>query len=314
MDETHRNLLIKQQYRLYNDHSALKLCHWMKESMVHGRTCYKQDFYGIESHRCLQMTPAINECSHSCQFCWRVQGKDFEVSSWAEPKDILENLIQQQRLLISGFNGDPRCSKKMFAEAQNPNQVAISLAGEPLIYPYLSDFLKVCHSKKMTTFLVTNGTYPEKLMDLDELPSQLYVTIAAPNEEIYKRVCRPKISNGWQKIMKTLESLPSLKTRTVIRHTLVKNLNFGWVDDYARLDKIGDPFLIEPKGYVFVGGSRMRLSLSNMPSFTEIVDFSEQLGDKVGMDVIKEKMDSRVVLLGHPDTETNIKKVHHLGE
>ena len=64
MDEDYRNLLIKQQYRIYNDHAAVKLCHWMKESMVHGRTCYKQDFYGIKSHRCLQMTPAINECSH----------------------------------------------------------------------------------------------------------------------------------------------------------------------------------------------------------------------------------------------------------
>ena len=310
MDESYRNLLIKQQYRLYNDHAAVKLCHWMKESMIRQRTCYKHDFYGIDSHRCLQMTPAINECSHMCQFCWRVQEKDFKVKDWAEPKEMLDNLIAQQRLLISGFNGDSRVSKQMFKEANEPNQVAISLAGEPITYPYLSDFLKECHRRKMTTFLVTNGTYPERLMELDELPMQLYVTVAAPNEEIYKKVCRPKISDGWQRIMETLECLPSLDTRTVIRHTLVKDLNFGWVDDYARLDSIARPDMIEPKGYVFVGGSRMRLSMDNMHSFDERRQFSQELGSKVGMEIIKEKADSRVVLLGTPGMETNVRKIH----
>ena len=305
MDENYRNLLIKQQYRLYNDHSAVKLCHWMKESMVRGRTCYKHDFYGIDSHRCLQMTPAINECSHMCQFCWRVQERDFEVKDWAEPKDMLDNLIKQQRLLISGFNGDDRVSKKMFAEANEPNQVAISLAGEPITYPYLSDFLKECHRRKMT------GTYPERLEELDTLPMQLYITVAAPNEEVYKKVCRPKIKDGWERIMRTLELLPSLDTRTVIRHTLVKDLNLGWVDEYAALDKKGGPDLVEPKGYVFVGGSRQRLSMSNMPSFQEIKEFSQELGSRIGKEIIKEKEDSRVVLLGTPGMETDVRKLYY---
>ena len=128
MDEDYRNLLIKQQYRIYKDHAAVKLCHWMKESLTHGRKCYKQDFYGIESHRCLQMTTAINECSHRCQFCWRVQDRDFEVKDWAEPKDMLDHLIEMQRELITGYKGDPRVDRKMWEEANNPNQVAISLA------------------------------------------------------------------------------------------------------------------------------------------------------------------------------------------
>jgi len=310
MDESYRELLIRQQYRIYNDHAAVKLCHWMKESMIHERHCYKQDFYGIKSHRCLQMTPAINECSHQCTFCWRVEGRDFEVTDWAEPKDMLDALIAQQRLLISGFKGDSRCDKKMFEEACNPNQVAISLAGEPITYPYLSDFLKECHGRGMTTFLVTNGTYPDQIESLDTLPRQLYVTVAAPNEEIYRKVCRPKIKDGWERLMRTLELFPSLDTRTVIRHTLVKDLNFGWVDEYAKLDMIAQPDMIEPKGYVFVGGSRERLSLTNMPSFEEIKDFSIQLGDIVGMKLIKERPDSRVVLLGPEDIDTDIGKLY----
>ncbi|MFA6805370.1 MAG: 4-demethylwyosine synthase TYW1 [Candidatus Methanomethylophilaceae archaeon] len=312
MDKDYHDLLIKQQYRLYKDHAAVKLCHWMKESMIHERHCYKQDFYGIQSHRCLQMTPAINECSHQCTFCWRVQGRDFEVKDWAEPKEMLDELIAQQRLLISGFKGDPRCSKQMFEEASNPNQVAISLAGEPITYPYLSDFIKECHSRGMTTFMVTNGTYPDQLEALDELPRQLYVTVAAPNEQVYKQVCRPKIGDGWERLMRTLEIFPSLETRTVIRHTLVKDLNYGWIDDYAKLDKIGDPVLIEPKGYVFVGGSRERLHITNMPSFEEIKEFSRALGDRVGMSLIKERADSRVVLLGPEGIETDVRKLYGL--
>ncbi len=310
MDQAYRDLLIKQQYRLHNDHAAVKLCHWMKESMLHERHCYKQDFYGISSHRCLQMTPAINECSHMCTFCWRIQENDFEVREWAEPKEMLDALIEHQRKLIWGFKGDPRCRPEMFEEARNPNQVAISLAGEPITYPYLSEFLDECHRRRMTTFMVTNGTYPERLEALDTLPMQLYVTVAAPNEEVYRKVCRPKVSDGWDRIMRTLEMMPSLDTRTVIRHTLVKDVNFGWVDDYARLDNIAQPDLIEPKGYVFVGGSRQRLTMSCMPSFDEIRDFSRQLGERTGFEIVKERADSRVVLLGHPGEETDVRRIH----
>lgn len=312
MDENYRNLLIKQQYRIYNDHAAVKLCHWMKESLVRGRCCYKQDFYGISSHRCLQMTPAINECSHMCTFCWRVQEHDFDIKDWAEPKDMLDALIEHQRKLITGFKGDSRVSKEMFEEAWNPNQVAISLAGEPITYPYLSDFLKECHRRDMTTFMVTNGTYPERLVELDELPRQLYVTVAAPNEDIYRKVCRPKETGCWSRLMRTLEILPSLDTRTVIRHTLVKDINMCDVEEYARLDRIADPDLIEPKGYVFVGGSRMRLSMANMPSMDEIRGFSAKLGNLVGMEIIKERADSRVVLLGQPDMETNVRRLYSM--
>ncbi len=314
MDQAYKDLLIKQQYRLYKDHSAVKLCHWMKESMIHERHCYKQDFYGISSHRCLQMTPAINECSHMCTFCWRIQEHDFEVKDWAEPKEMLDALIEHQRSLIWGFKGDPRCDPKMFEEARNPNQVAISLAGEPITYPYMSEFLEECHRRHMSTFIVTNGTYPERLAALDVLPMQLYVTVAAPNKEIYKSVCRPKISDGWEKLMQTLELLPSLDTRTVIRHTLVKGINMGWEEDYGRLDRIADPTLVEPKGYVFVGGSRNRLSMACMPSFDEIKEFSANLGQHIGMEIIKERADSRVVLLGHPGMETNVRKIYHLDE
>lgn len=100
--------------------------------------------------------------------------------------------------MVSGFGGDPRCSKEMWLEAREPKQVAISLSGEPTLYPMLGDFIELCKRRGMTTFLVTNGTTPEILEKLDPLPTQLYVTVAAPNEEVYKRICVPRIPDGWE--------------------------------------------------------------------------------------------------------------------
>lgn len=310
MDSDYKALLEKQQYRICGDHAAVKLCHWAKESITGRRNCYKQDFYGITSHRCLQMTPAINECSHMCSFCWRVQEHDYEVTDWMEPAEMLDCLIERQRDLITGYKGDPRVTPELFEEASNPDQVAVSLAGEPITYPYLSDFFKECHRRGMTTFLVTNGTYPERLEALDELPCQLYVTVAAPDEETYRTVCRPKIDDGWEQIMKTLDLMPSLDTRTVIRHTLVDGLNMHDVEGYSKLDKRGDPDLIEPKGYVFVGGSRQRLSMANMPSFDKVREFSSELGELMGMEILKEKADSRVILLGTPGIDTDVRRIN----
>jgi tRNA wybutosine-synthesizing protein 1 len=296
----------KQQYKLHGGHAAVKLCHWMQQSLLKGRPCYKQEFYGIQSHRCLQMTPVVDQCTHNCLFCWRVQGFDRKEEQWREPEEVLDACISEQRKLVSGFGGDARCSKEMWKESREPKQVAISLSGEPTIYPHLGEFIEVCHRRGMTTFLVTNGTFPEVLEKLDPLPTQLYVTVAAPNEEVYRRLCVPRIPDGWERLKRTLELFPSLNTRTVIRHTLVKDWNVGWEDEYAKLDASADPDFIEPKGYVFVGDSRRRMSIDNMPSHDTITEFSKRLGDRMGMEILKERKDSRVLVLGKKDSQLRI--------
>ncbi len=299
-------LLERQQYRLHNGHAAVKLCHWMRQSLLKGRHCYKQEFYGIESHRCLQMTPVVNQCTHNCLFCWRVQGFESEPARWADPEEVLDVCIEQQRALVSGFGGDSRCSPQMWKESQQPKQVAISLSGEPTMYPYLGDFIEVCQRRGMTTFLVSNGTFPQILADLDPLPTQLYITVAAPNEQIYKRLCVPKIEDGWARLKETLQLMPSLSTRTVIRHTLVKDWNMGWEYEYAKLDALADPSFIEPKGYVFVGDSRRRMTIDNMPSHAMVSEFGSKIGDKLGLKLLMEKEDSRVVLLGEEGATVRI--------
>lgn len=295
-----KKILKKQHYAIVGKHSGVKLCHWMRQSLLFNRECYKQTFYGIQSHRCLQMTPAINYCNQTCIFCWRYQSfTEKKIMELDDPKFILENSIEAQRKLITGFKGDNRCDIKKWKEANNPNMVACSLSGEPTLYSKLGDFLEECHRKNMITFLVTNGTNPEVLENLDPLPKQLYVSVIAPNEKLYKKICNPLITNGWEKLNQTLELLPSLNTRVVIRHTLVQNWNMDNtnIKEYAILDKIASPLYIEPKGYVFVGNSRQRLSLCNMPTHNSVYYFGKRLADILGYELIMEKSDSRVVLL-----------------
>jgi len=235
-----------------------------------------------------------------CLFCWRHQGfTEKEFKDIDDPKFILDNSIEAQKKLITGFKGDERCDQEKWKEANNPNMLACSLSGEPTLYPYLGEFFAECHKRNITTFLVTNGTNPEALEKLDPLPKQLYVSVVAPNEKVYKKICSPLISDGWERINKTLELLPSLDTRTVIRHTLVKgwNMDSKYVKEYAKLIKKAKPMFIEPKGYVFVGYSRKRMNISNMPSHEEVSDFGEKLSKESGYDFAMEKPDSRVVLL-----------------
>ncbi len=299
MNPETKKILQKQGYAIVGNHSAVKLCHWLRESLLRNRFCYKQQFYGIATHRCLQMSPAVNNCTQNCLFCWRFQGFDeVYLKEVDDPKFIVEESIKQQKRLIVGYKGDPRVDRKKWEEAMDPKHVAISLIGEPTLYPRLGELIEEYHKRGFTTFLVTNGTMPEVLENLDPLPTQLYVTLAAPNEEIYKKLLVPLIRNGWERLNKTLELLPSLNTRTVIRHTLVKGWNMeNYVKEYARLDSIGEADFIEPKAYVFVGYSRERLNLSNMPSMDEIRSFASALASETGYNYIDEKEDSRVVLL-----------------
>jgi len=307
VDARTREHLEKQQYRLVGETGAVKLCHWMRQKLIYGRPCYKEEFYGIQSHRCLQMTPAVNICNFRCLFCWRFHGmSSFEGVSYPEPEELLEKCILEQRSLVSGFKGDERCDPALWEESRTPNQVAISLSGEPTLYPELGEFIALCKRKGMTTFLVTNGSVPKALAELSCMPTQLYVTVAAPNREVFKRLCVPQFDRAWDNLMDTLDLLGTLPTRTVVRHTLVKDWNLGWEDEYAKLDERADPTFVEPKGYVFVGDSRTRMTIGNMPSHQAVHEFSSRLASRLSMELLAEREDSRVVLLGKKGTRPRL--------
>jgi wyosine [tRNA(Phe)-imidazoG37] synthetase (radical SAM superfamily) len=136
-------------------------------------------------------------------------------------------------------------------EALTPNHAAISLDGEPLLYPKIDEYIQEFRNRGMTTFIVSNGTLPKTIEGLSSLPSQLYITLPASNEGLYKKACRPMIKDGWNNLNETLGLLSSLSCRTVIRLTAVKNLNLSanMIPEYTKLIEKANPTFIEIKGF-----------------------------------------------------------------
>ncbi|MBU7004240.1 MAG: 4-demethylwyosine synthase TYW1, partial [Theionarchaea archaeon] len=205
-------VLRKHGYGLVGAHSAVKLCHWLRKSLRNKGHCYKQEFYGIQSHRCLQMSPSVAHCNFKCQFCWRPVdlNEDFSMGIVDDPKSIVTESLRAQRRLVSGFGGVPDLVESgMFQEALEPRHAAISLAGEPTLYPGIGDLIEEYDRVGMTTFLVTNGSRPDVLSNLGKEPTQLYVSLSAPDEELHRTINNPVIPGTWQQLQETLELFDS---------------------------------------------------------------------------------------------------------
>ncbi len=301
-------LLKSQKYHLAGQHSAVKRCRWLYESLVHNRPCYKQKFYGIRSHQCVQMTPSVLYCNMRCRFCWRIQSGDVAFkwdetgpSRWDDPETIVEACIEAQTDILSGYKANPKVDKKTLREASTPRHAAISLTGEPTLYPRLGELIKSFHKRGFTTFLVSNGTLPDVLTQLDTEPTQLYVSLCAYDKQTFTKTCRPQIPNAWERLTKTLSLLSSFKCPTVIRLTLVRHVNLSHPEQYARLLSKAHPTYVEPKAYMHVGASQLRLSYENMPSHQEIRDFAVTVARETGYNLLDEAPESRVVLLSDLD-------------
>lgn len=315
LTEQVKKKLEHMHYEIVGSHSAIEICSWAKKSLLDKGFCYKQKFYGIKSHRCCQMSPSVAWCNQSCCFCWRpIEDATLGCKMSGrvdEPKEIIEGCIKAQRRKLSGFKGNEKINMQKFKEAQNPNQFAISLAGEPTLYPKLPELIKELHRRKCTTFLVTNGTNPQTLSKLrtqNSLPIQLYVSLDAPNEELYLKINRPRIKNGWKKLNQTLAFLPKLTTRKVIRITLIKGLNDCCIPEYAKLIKKANPHFVEVKSYMFVGYSRKRMKKENMPLHDDVIEFSRKLAEELGWKIIDDSKPSRVALLAEKDYAWRILK------
>jgi len=319
-----KKILEKQGYRTIGKNSAIKICNWTRKSLRDEGVCYKQQFYNIKSHLCAQISCSLFNCQNKCIHCWRNLDytENLDVKQLDSPKEIIEGCIKQQRKLLSGFNGNEKVNKKKLKEAQEPMQFAISLTGEPTLYSKLGELINELRKKGKTSFLVTNGLSPEVLEKLNknkQLPTQLYLSLNSPNEKLYNKWHNSKIKNAWKKFNQTLSLFPKLKTRKVIRMTLVKGENSNMKDeqikDYSILIKKANPDFIEVKGYMSVGFARNRKAMGYdaMPNYEEIKDFAKKLAkelenQKQNYKILDEHEFSRVFLLGKDKTMMKIKK------
>lgn len=141
---------------------------------------------------------------------------------------------------------------------------ALSLVGEPIMYPHINEMIDLLHSKNISSFLVTNAQFPDEIKSLEPV-TQLYVSVDAATKESLKKVDRPLFKDFWERFLACLRALKDkvhirfffkityhsiifIKgQRTVYRLTLVKGYNTEEIEQYAKLVELGDPDFIEVK-------------------------------------------------------------------
>jgi len=319
-----KETLKKQHYKIVGNHSAIQICRWTKKSIRDEGVCFKEQFYGIKSHLCCQMTPAVMWCPNRCVHCWRATeltiGDEMK-GKINSPKEIVDGCIEAQRKLLEGFKILPetkyktvsKANMEKWKEAQEPMHFSISLSGEPTLYEKIGELIAEIRKRGKTSFLVTNGLYPKKIKELankKQLPTQLTVSVNSPNKELYVKFHRSSKKDAWEILNKTLEILSGLGSRTVVRMNLVKDLNMEdkHVKEYAELIKKAKPKFVHVKGYMSVGFARQRLGYERMPNHKEIKNFAKKLAKETNLKVLDEHERSCVCVLGKNKEDMKIKK------
>ena len=296
------------QYGVWG-HSTVEICHWTKKALKKEGVCYKRKFFGIETHRCMEFSPAGVFCQNRCLYCWRPSEfyslLRMDESMVDDPKEIVNHLIEERRKLLSGFGGNEKVDKQLFKESLIPSHFAISLSGEPTMYPKLPELIKYLKSLPQTKsiFLVTNGQEPEMLEKLekeDALPTQIYLSMNAGTIETFKKVNRPLLKDSWERFNRSLEFIRKTRTRTVIRITLIKGINDKKeeIPKFAELIKKANPHFVEVKAYMYLGYSRLRLKQENMPRHEEVKEWAFKLLENLpNFEYMDEQLESRIVIL-----------------
>lgn len=300
--------LKKAKYGVFN-HSAVELCHWTKKSFANEGSCYKHKFYGISTHRCMEMTPAAMNCENRCIYCWRpaefYDTLEMPAQLVDEPDVIVEQLLQERKKLINGFYGRAKNDKTKLDESLLPAHYAISLSGEPTMYPKLPQLIKYLKTLKATKsiFLVTNGQEPamlKRLADEDALPTQIYLSTNASNKKMFHAINRPLHTDAWERWWESLRFLAGVDTRTVLRMTLIRGHNDGkdFVGEFAQMMAEGDPHFIELKSYMHVGMSTERLEYGDVLEMGEVRGYAARLCAAMpSFTVMDESEISRIVVL-----------------
>lgn len=303
LTDTMRKNLSKQGYKLLGSHSGVKLCRWTK-AMLRGRGgCYKHTFYGISSYQCMEMTPSL-ACANKCVFCWRHHtnpvGKEWK---WVTdpPEMLLEQAVNEHRKMIKQMKGVPGVKKERFEDAFNVKHCALSLVGEPIMYPHINEYVKLLHGRGISSFLVTNAQFPDRILSMDPV-TQLYVSVDAATKDALKAVDRPLFTDFWERFIGSLTAMKDKGIRTVYRLTLVKQYNMEELQAYKQLVALGMPTFIEVKGVTFCGEQNSaNITMANVPFHHEVKKFCEALVEVVGDDyeLACEHVHSCCILISH---------------
>ncbi|RBQ24914.1 MAG: S-adenosyl-L-methionine-dependent tRNA 4-demethylwyosine synthase [Methanocorpusculum sp. MCE] len=279
--------------------AAVKPCLWCKRALRGGESCYKHQFYGIDTWKCVQMTPTLR-CNQRCLFCWRSMEHEILSETELSPEKIVAALPKMQK---KGLSGDkPYTDPARWEEAtEHPTQYALSLSGEPTLYsklPELIDLLR--EDPKNSVFVVSNGTMPSVIRRIR--PTQLYLSLDAVDVASYERICRPMGDPAamWGNIQTSLSLLRQKEeegSRTAVRITLVNGYNDADEAGFAKIIEEAQPLFVEVKGYMYLGYSRMRLTEMHVHDMETIRRFAAGVAQLCNYEIMDENVPSRVVCL-----------------
>lgn len=105
LPEKVKNILKKQHYEIVGKHSAVQACRWTKNSINGGKGCWKEKFYGVQSHRCCQMSPAVMWCENHCLHCWRPieMNLGINIGEADNPKEIIDGIVKARKKTPGGL-------------------------------------------------------------------------------------------------------------------------------------------------------------------------------------------------------------------
>jgi len=287
--------LKKMGYRFAGKHSAVQICRWTKNALRGDGVCWKEKFYGISCAGCCQMTPSVMWCENQCLHCWRPIEMNLgaDLPTVDDPIEILDGIVAARKKLLMGFKGRRGIDMKKFKEALEPSLYTMSLSGEPTIYPRLGEMFAEIRRRGAVSFLVTNGLNPDVVKNLETLPTQITVSMNAPNEKLFDVWHRSIKKNAWEVFNETLDVIRDLKNvRRVVRLTLVDvgeegkfnemtNMSGENVGEYCDLIRKASPDFVHVKGYKSVGYARARMGYDKQPWFEAIKEYALKMNEEL---------------------------------
>lgn len=133
------------------------------------------------------------------------------------PETLIEGFMSNHYKMVKQMRGVPGVQPHRFAEANQIRHCALSLVGEPIMYPRINEFVAMLHRRHISSYMVTNAQFPDAIRTLDPV-TQLYVSVDAATPETLKAIDRPLFPDFWQRFIDSLNALREKRhTRSVYR-------------------------------------------------------------------------------------------------
>lgn len=325
--------LEKKSYSIVGNSSGVQICNWTKSSLKEEGSCWKEKFYGIESHKCCQFSPSVMWCENKCVHCWRPIELNLgdKIDKIDDPVEILDGIVEARKKLLTGFGGHDKISRDKWKDAEEPSLYSFSLSGEPTIYPRLDEMISEVRRRGAISFLVTNGQNPEvikKLESKNSLPTQLTISTNAPNKKLFTIWHNSSKKDSWKRFNETIDIVKEIKgkCRRCIRLTLVRkglkgnpalndvtNMSEENIKEYVSIILRAQPDFVHVKGFTSIGYARKRMGHDKMPWFYEVKQYSEKILEELKKEdkewkILGEDERSCIIIIGKNEKDMKIKK------